>query len=95
MNKQVLLEKFVFRSFWLRIGTNYSDLDPAKRFGSFRIWIHNTALRAFNVHRAVVLRRFHFSSGSKRESGSSSFLIFGTGEEQEFGMETMIGIGNK
>jgi len=45
MKEQVYYIKISFGSFRLRIRlrTNYSDLDPTKRFGSFRIRIHNTA----------------------------------------------------
>ena len=37
MKTQAYLFKTSFGSYWLRIRTNYSDPDPAKRFGSFRI----------------------------------------------------------
>jgi len=44
MKNQVSLNRFLFGSFRLqiRIRISYSDPDPAKRVGSFRIRIHNT-----------------------------------------------------
>ena len=42
--------KFVFGTSWLRIRTNFSDPDPAKSFGSFRIRIHNDPFKSFRIH---------------------------------------------
>ena len=50
MKTQVLLDKSC-----IRIRTNYSDPDPAKRFGSFRIRIHGTD---FIMVKAFIVKYF-------------------------------------
>jgi len=46
----------MFGSSWLRIRTNYSNQDPAKRFGSFRIRFHNTAAKSSRTYKKFQIR---------------------------------------
>jgi len=64
----------VFGSFPLRIRTNYLDPDPAKKSGSFRIRIHNTALTLMVV-RVAVMRDVSGGStaGGERSKGGVKY----------------------